>query len=182
MSVSHKSFNTQVLRLIVYKRALHPELFDLQSRGIYRHGEYEAEVWIVPRGHVVRFQVGEHCLTETVVEGGNHLPETGLVHALPCIGEKEFEMDPQDGPLGYVTTLQTEALTDNLYRTTYQEMLDFAHETEALHYQWSDEDGARCLSLLDCQKYRGEFHMQSYHLLGSSRLVLRTQTIFEDLS
>ncbi len=179
MSIGHKSSNTQVLHLMVYQRALHPELFDLQSRRTFRHGDYETECWIAPAGHVVRFQLGGDCLTETVIENGDHLPETGLVHALPCVGEKEYELEPDDGNLGYVTTLQTEMLTDNLYQVTLREMHDFALETGALHHQWADPEGTPCLSLLDTQKYKREFHLQSYHLLGSSGLVLRTQSLFE---
>ena len=177
MSVSQKT-SMQVLRLMLYSRALHPELFDLQARRTDRHGEYEVESWVTCGGHVVRFQVGGHVLTEAVVEDGDHLPEVGLVSALPCIGEKEVEHKP-DGRLGFVATIQTESLTDNLYMATLREMQDFSHETGSLSHQWNDNDGAVCLSVLDTQKYRNEFHIQSYHMLGSSGMVLRTQSIFE---
>lgn len=178
MSVSHKSSNTNVFRLMMYRRALHPELFELQGRKFDRHGEYEIESWIAPLGHVVRFQIEGQCLTEAVLESGDHLPEMGLVHALPCLGEKDFEMEPE-GRIGYVTTVQTETLTDNLYMATYREMKDFAAEAGTLTHEWADEKGNLCMSLLDAQKYRREFHVQSYHLVGATGLVLRTQSIFE---
>lgn len=178
MSTSHKSSNTQITRLMVYRRPLHPELFDLQTRRTDRHGEYEIESWVAPGGHVVRFQIDGQTLTETVIEGGDHLPETGLVHALPCLGEKDHEMDPE-GRLGYVTTIQTETLTDNLYQATLDEMRDFAHETGSLSHEWSDAAGVPCLTVLDSQKYKREYHIQSYHLFGSSGVVLRTQSIFQ---
>lgn len=178
MSVSHKSSNVQLLRLILYRRPLHPELFALESRRTDRHGEYEVESWICASGHVVRFQIDGQTLTETVIDGGDHLPETGLVHALPCIGEKDFELTDEDR-LNYVTTIQTETLTDNLYNATLAEMRDFVRETGALSHNWQAEDGSQCLSVLDAQKYKREFHIQSYHLLGSSGTILRTQSIFE---
>jgi len=183
MSISHKSANTQVFRLMVYRRALHPELFDLQGRQIFRHGDYEAEGWILPAGHVVRYAVGNKTLTETVIEGGDHLPEAGLLHALPCLGEKDFELEATGKAsvtgLGYVTTIQTESLTDNLYNTTLREMRTFAEEAGAMYHEWRDSEGTPCLSVLDTQKYKREFHIQSYHLTGSAGLVLRTQSIFE---
>lgn len=122
-------------------------------------------------------------LTETVLESGDHLPETGLVHALPCLGEKDFEMPPQpDSSLGYMTTIQTESLSDNLYMATYREMLDFADEAGALMFEWTEkETGVACLTVLDSQKYKHEYQIQSYHLLGSNGMVLRTQSIFEIL-
>jgi hypothetical protein len=163
---------------MLYRRPLHPELFSLERRRVDRHGEYEAENWITTNGHVVRFQLGEQVLTEAVIDAGDHLPETGLVHALPCIGEKEYEME-QEGRLKYVSTIQTEALTDNLFMATLREMQEFARETGALAHETEGENGALYLSLLDTQKYKREFHVQSYHLMGNTGLVLRTQSIFE---
>ena len=163
---------------MAYNRALHPELFDLQARRTDRHGDYEVELWVVPGGHTVRFQYASHTFTETVLERGDHLPETGLIHALPCLGEKDYEM-PDPGRIGFVTTIQTEVLSDNLYNATLREMLDFARETGALAHEWTDDHGVTCLSVLDAQKYRREFHIQSYHLYGNSGVVLRTQSIFE---
>jgi hypothetical protein len=181
MSIGHKYSNIQVFRLMIYQRALHPELFDLQERRMHRHGEYEVETWLCPAGHVVRFQVGHDCLTETVIEHGDHLPETGLVHALPCLGEKDYELARDTSPrLGYVTTVQTENLAENLYVATYRELRDNADEEDrGVCHEWLDADGAACMSILDVQKYRKEFHTQSYHLLGASGVVLRTQSIFE---
>lgn len=182
MNVGAKSSNTQVFRLMVYRRALHPELFELQERRLTRQANYDAEYWLFPAGHVVRFQVDKDVLVETVIERGDHLPETGLVHALPCLGEKEYEMEPAaDAAVGYVTTVQTETLTDNLYAATYKEMVDFAQEVGGLMHRWDDAAGTPCLSLLDTQCYRREFHIQSYHMVGSTGLVLRTQSIFEVL-
>lgn len=180
MNIGHKSSNTQVFRLMLYRRALHPELFDLQGRRVHRHGDYEVECWVTTAGHVVRFQHEGRSLTETVIENGDHLPELGLIHALPCLGEKDYELEPE-GTIGYVTTVQTESLTDNLYMATLREMRDFVIETSALTCEWLDAEGVACLSLIDSQRYKHEFHVQSYHLLGSTGVVLRTQSIFEAL-
>ena len=178
MSISHKTSNAQLFHLMVYRRALHPELIDLRARRCHRHDQYEAETWIAPAAHVVRFQVDSQILTEAFIEGGDHLPETGLVHALPCVGEKEYELE-RIGPIGYFTTVQVESLTDNLYMATYREMADFAEESGALGHEWLGENDRPSLSLMDVQKYKREFHLQTYHLVGASCTVLRTQAIFE---
>jgi len=59
MSISHKSSNTQVFRLMLYSRALHPELFDLQVRSLppCTSPNMKWESWITPAGHILRFQV-----------------------------------------------------------------------------------------------------------------------------
>ena len=179
MNISPKVINTQAFRLMLYCRPLHPELFELNTRRTDRQSEYDVESWMIPAGHVLRFQSGGANLTEVVVEAGDHLPESGLLHALPCIGEKDFELEAEESPLGYVTTIQTETLTDNLYAATLKEMEDFVSETGSLSATWLDGEGTPCLTVLDTQKYKHEFHLQSYHLLGSSGVVLRTQSIFE---
>ncbi len=183
MSVSSKSSNTQMFRMMLYRRALHPELFELKSRRTFAHGDYEADVWMVPTGHLVRFQVGKRSLTEVVMDRCDHLPELGLVHAIPCLGEKDYEMprEPGDKGIGFVTTIQTESLSDNLYMTTLRELSSYADEAGAnsICHKWDDNESVPCLSLIDVQKYRKELHIQSYHLTGSNGLVLRTQSIFE---
>ncbi len=180
MSVSNKTTNIQMFKMIVYGRALHPELFQLQQRKLAKHGDYEVESWLLEAGHVVRFSYNGECITEAMLENSDHLPEHGLVHALPCLGEKDYEMPhPADAKVGYVTTVQTESLTDNLYAATLREMRDFSVETNAMNYSWKDGEGVDCLSVLDCQKYKKEYHIQTYHLLGSTGVVLRTQSIFE---
>jgi hypothetical protein len=160
--------------MMLYRRPLHPELFKLAGRRSIRHGEYEVEQWLIPGGHIVRFQVDQQSLTEVVSGETNHLPETGLIHALPAFGERDYDM-PAEGRLGFFTTLQTEQLSDNLYQATYREMTDFATETGSLAMNYQDADGGQCLSIIDAQKY----HIQTYHLRANTGFVLRTQSIFE---
>ena len=178
MSSSSKTTPAPLLRMMIYDRPLHPELFEIQARRSVHHGGFQSELWLTRGGHVVRFQAMGRLLAEVVVDGGEDLPANGLVHALPAIGEKDYEM-PEAKPLGYVTTVQTETLSDNLYQGTLREMTDFAREVGALTLAWKDATGRDCLSLLDCQKYKRELHLQAYHLLGASGTVLRTQSIFE---
>ena len=178
MSTSSKTVSSPLLRMMIYDRPLHPELFDIQRRRSVQHGGFLAELWLQPGGHVVRFQAMGRLLAEVVIDGGEGLPEKGLIHALPAIGEKDWEM-PGGEPLGFVTTVQTETLSDNLFQGTLREMADFAREVGALTHAWTDASGRDCLSLLDCQKYKRELHLQAYHLLGASGTVLRTQSIFE---
>ena len=57
-------------------------------------------------------------------------------------------------------------------------MDEFARETGALSHRWDTAAGAN-LSLIDAQKYKHEYHVQSYHLFAAHGTVLRTQSIFE---
>jgi len=180
MSLSNKSPSTQMFRMMVYQRALHPELFKIQDRRTNRHGDYELESWIMAGGHALRFQTAGHCVTEIVTDQDIQLPERGLLQSLPCIGEKEHEQEVGE-VISFVTAVQTENLSDNLYSATFAEMRDFANEAGAMTYGWTDEDGGQNLSILDIQRFKREIHAQSYHMIASGGFVLRTQTIFEKL-
>ena len=177
MNVSSKSPLVQIPKLMIYKRPLHPELFSFNARRVDRHGDYEVETWLVKGGHVVRFVLDGQSLVEAVLEGNDHLPEANLAHVLPCLGEKEYEHE-DEGRVSYFTTLQTESLTENLYLATYREMKDFDQEVGGLYHELETPAGPN-LYVLDCQKYRKEFHVQSYHLTAANGSVLRTQSVFE---
>lgn len=177
MSLSNKSQSTQVFRMLLFQRALHPELFNIHDRRAFTNPEYEVESWLYPGGHLLRFQTGGHCMTEVVADQDLSLPERGLAHQLPCIGEKEYE-HAIEGAIKFVAAVQTENLSDNLYQATLSEMREFANETEAMRVEY--EDGAYTnFSMIDIQRFRKEIHAQSYHLIGAGGFVLRTQSIFE---
>lgn len=175
---ANKSPSIQTYRLLLYQRALHPELFSIQDRRTVNHGQYEIEAWIAPGGHVVRFQTAGQCLTEAVLDHDQQLPQRGLLQALPCLGEKEMD-EVVDKSIRYVASVQTELLSDNLFAATYLEMKEFAAETSAMQFEWTDDEGAKNFSVLDIQRYKREIHVQSYHLIEGAGFVLRTQSIFE---
>lgn len=179
MSASTRAINLlQSYRLVVYKKSLHPELFRVKNRITVRHGAYEFEGWVMPGGHVMRFQHETGIITELVTEQDTGLPERGVVAAFPCAGERDHEQAVGD-TLKYVTTVQTETLSENLYLATLRELFDFAKEVDAVAHSWLDPDGGRCFSFIDVQRYRKEIHAQCYHLIATGGVVLRSQTIFE---
>ena len=178
MSVSHKSTSTHNFRLMLYRRALHPELIKMTQRKILRPGGYEVEIWLAPGGHVARFQREDQTLTEVVIDKSDHLPEMGMIHAVPCIGEKEYEFEPE-GNIGYFTTIQTEALTENLFMATYRELVGAASESKSMCHEWNGPSGGCNLSIVDTQIYKQELHVQSYHMTWVGGWVLRTQSVFE---
>ncbi len=165
-------------QLFLYRRPLHPELFALKGRKTIAHGAYELEAWIMPGAHALRFRHGAFCGSELVTDRDDRLPVDGAVTGFNCNGEQEFEHKFQTEKVTYLTSVQTETLSENLYRSTYDEMIDYAKQTDALVHKWTDENGKKCQSLLDLQRLNKEVHVQGYHLIASGGYVLRTQTIF----
>jgi hypothetical protein len=170
----------QSYQSILYSRPLHPEHFTIHDHREIRFGPYQFEAWIMEGRHLCRFEISGACACEIVSETGDGLPETGIVESILCAGEREFEHRFARSDLNYMTSVQTEQLSSNLYLSTFEELDEFAREEESLAYRWDDEIGP-CMSILDIQRLAKEIHVQSYHLIAREGLVLRTQSLFEHL-
>jgi hypothetical protein len=129
----------------------------------------------MPGAHLLRFQTPGFAACELVTDQMANLPTEGAVTSFMCAGEHDFEYAFDQTKVKYVSSVQTETLGENLYASTYEEMLQFAAETDSLFHRWLDSDGGKCLSLLEVH----EVHAHGYHLLAAGGLVLRTQTIFD---
>lgn len=179
MNTQTRPNSLQTFQLLLYRRPLHPEVFNLRGRHAITHGEYQLESWIMPGGHVMRFTYDGFCASELVTDQEGGVPLEAAVTGFHCAGEHEFDHKFVAERMNYMTSVQTETLGENLYAATYDEMVDFAKETGALIHRWSDIDGGRNLSMLDVQRLAKEVHAQAYHLIAHGGVVLRTQTIFE---
>jgi len=177
-NVQPKSNSLQTYQLILYNRALHPELFPLRNRVVVGHDSYELEAWVMPGSHMLRFGHASTCLCELVTDQESDLPDTGVEAAFFCAGEHEYDQTFEKDQVLYMASVQTETLSENLYLATYEELLAFGREMSALSHVWETEAGP-CLSMVDIQRYNREIHAQAYHLLAQGGLVLRSQTLFE---
>ena len=179
MSFTNKSTSLQSYGMLLYRTALHPEFFQIEARQRIEHGEYDFEAWIFQGGHALRFQHQGICVCEVVTDDQDALPDRGLVASLPCAGERDHEADFADR-ITFMTSVQTETLSDHLYLSTYNEMLDHGRSSDALQVAWPDHDHrGNNLSVIDMQRYQDQTHVQAYHLRADCGLVLRTQTIFQ---
>ena len=168
----------QNYHMLAFRKALHPEFFGIESRQRVQHGDYETEAWIFRGGHSLRFTLNGFCMSEVVVEHIDQIPDRGLITALPCAGERDFEEKVAEN-LVYMTTMQTETLSDHLYLGTYKEMMQHARENDSLFAAWTDAAGKPNLSLIDVQHFKSEVHVQGYHLRSDCGLVLRTQSMLQ---
>jgi hypothetical protein len=178
MSTPLKPGSVQTHQIFLYDRALHPELLPIRARKVIHHTSYELEVWVTDGGHLLRFERTTLCACELLTAHETRLPEHGIVAGFLAVGERDFEHRFTRDKVTYMNTIQTESLSENLYLSTYAEMIDFARDTDALVHKWNDESG-RCISVIDTQRFNREVHAQCYHLVAQGGMVLRTQTIFE---
>lgn len=173
-----KTSSLQTYHMQLFRVAIHPEFFRIDGRRRIEHGAYDLEAWIFRGGHVVRLRHEATCLAEVVSDQVEQLPDRGLSGSFPCAGERDHEERISES-LFYMTTIQTETLTEHLYVGTYKEMLQHGRDGNSLMTAWTDELGKPNLTLLDIQRFRKEVHVQSYHLRSDCGLVLRTQSMFQ---
>lgn len=178
MSAPAKSTSLQAYRLILYRRALHPELFPIMGRRNITHMGYNFESWVMPGAHLHRFEFDGACATELITPQEQGIPERGMVAAVPCAGERDHEEDFGE-KIKFYSTIQTEQLPETLYSATYDELMEFGQEQEAMIHAWKDDDGGRCASIVDIQRFRREVHVQTYHMIAQGGMVLRSQSLFE---
>lgn len=171
----------QTYQLLLYRKALHPDLFASRIKGRRKSGQggYNLEAWIMPGAHLLRFDFDGFAACELMIDQEGNLPVDGAVTAFPVAGEHDFDHQFKSERVRYVTSVQTETLSENLYSATFDEMVEFSRDTNALTHRWSDDEESRSISLLDIQRLGKEVHAQSYHLLSQGGVVIRTQTIFE---
>ena len=137
MSFQSKVSSLQAYYLLLYRTALHPEFFRIESVRRIEHGEYEFEAWVFRGGHALRFEHDGLVLTEIISDQIDQLPERGQVIALQCAGEKDHDNNFGEN-VTYVTSVQTEILTDHLYLGTYNEMLEHGREFNGLMSVWTE--------------------------------------------
>jgi|GraSoiStandDraft_25_1057303.scaffolds.fasta_scaffold723174_1 hypothetical protein len=178
MNLPTKTNVLATYQVVLYSRALHPEVVPLKGRRVVRHGEYELECWVLPGTHMLRFEYKTLCISELLIDQEKAPSGGGVVASFLCAGEHDFEHKFPKDRVNYIATVQTETLSDNLFNATFDELSEWAKHNRALAHVWNDE-GGRCLSVIDVQPQRTQVHAQTYHLVASAGLVLRTQTIFE---
>ena len=178
MSAHPHTTDLQPYSMLLYRGPVHPEFFNITGRRQTGHADFEFEAWVFRGGHVLRFEHATTTLCEVVTNDPGSLPERGLVTTMPCSGERDYEEVFGDR-ITFVTSIQTESLSEHLYLGTHREMLEHGQDSACLVTNWTDNGAHASLSLIEFQRYSDQIHVQTYHLRGDSLTVLRTQSILQ---
>ena len=178
MSSQPQTTELQTYNMLLYRGPVHPEFFNITGRRTTTHTDFEFEAWVFQGGHVLRFEHATTTLCEVVTSDSSSLPDRGLVTTLPCSGERDYEEVFGDR-ISFVTSIQSETLSEHLYLSTYREMLVHGKDPACLTMNWTDEGDHPSLSVIEFQRYSDQVHIQTYHLRGDALTVLRTQSILQ---
>ena len=169
----------RAMKLVVYSRPLHPELFEIHHDHRIDQAAYDAAIWITGCAHVVRFSVGPDTVTEVMAEAQDELPERGLVASFQCRGEKQHEYDNGHG-LRYQMNLQVEAMSEKLYAQTQDDLTRAAEKGGLLvpFPQWRVND-LTPFCYVDYHVAPRSLQVFAYHAFPEERTIVKTQSVFE---
>jgi hypothetical protein len=168
------------LRLFLFDRPLHPELFEIHKDLHVRKSGYEAQVWITGCAHVIGFFRGDESLVEVVASLEDvPLPQRGQALSLPFHGEKAHEQKRVDG-INYMMNLQAETMNPAVYRNTHHELARRGARRDLFvpFPQWMHRD-LTPFTYISCDAKPNEIHVLAFHAFPEALTILKTQSIFE---
>jgi len=179
MSSRTKQRRSGGLTLMLYQRTLHPELFRILATEQVSRRAYDADIWLVEGGHVITLTAGKNTLTEVIVTSHEPLTDRGLLHSIPCRGERYHEMTAGEN-IKYMISTHEEQLTQTRYDATKHEIATYAAKRELMSAETpAKDDTGACLSVLDIERRSHELLVQSFHLFDENQMVIKTQAIIE---
>jgi len=165
------------LTFCVFRRALHPELFDIYASRRFVQGEYEVIIWVTGCGHVVQVFHGNHCITECICPPDQLLPKRGLVEQFAFRGEKSHKCQWSKG-FTYMMSLQVEAMSANLFKRMHTELVGVGKKRGLFvaFAQWARGDLVP-FSFLDYEAGRDELQLNTFHAFPEQQTMLKTQSL-----
>ncbi len=79
MNISDAGVLVNDLSFSLYRRVVHPELFNIYAKQRLLTGKYEVFIWVTGCCHVASIITGPLTLTEVISVPGQMLPRGGLI-------------------------------------------------------------------------------------------------------
>jgi Protein of unknown function DUF2617 len=167
------------MSLHLYRRPLHPELFETLARREVRRDDYLLTVRITPTGHVITWQAPDLFLTEITAARDQPLPGRGHVWRHRFHGEHTdaFRASPR---VAYRMSAQAEVLDPALFRTIHEELLADGRKRGFLHLLHPHHRlGLSPLGFVTADARPGCLVVNSFHTFPAEFTLLKTQTLIE---
>jgi hypothetical protein len=163
----------------LFRRPLHPELFETLARREVRREDYVLTVRITPAGHVLTWQTPDTHLTEITAARGQPLPGRGRVWRHRFGGERTdaFRASPV---VSYQMSAQSETLPEELFRQVHDELLADGRTRGLLHLLYPHHRfGLSPLGFITADARAGCLVVNTFHTFPAECTLLKTQTLIE---
>jgi hypothetical protein len=163
----------------LYRRPLHPELFETLASREVRRDDYVLTVRITPSGHVITWQTPDTFLTEITAARGQPLPGRGHVWRHRFGGEQTdaFRASPI---VCYQMSAQAEVLPVEIFKQVHEELLADGRKRGLLHLLHPHHRfGLSPLGFVTADARPGCLVINSFHTFPVECTLLKTQTLIE---
>jgi hypothetical protein len=162
----------------LYGRALHPELFEVQTSRLVTRDNYEATLQITSAGHVVKWRHQGITLTEVATSAHHPLPERRRLFSYPLKGERNDRVQCR-GAISYQTTFQLERVSPEVFWTYQQELtLDVAQEGILYRFDSSGRMALGAMSFMHVEARSRSLIVRAFHTFPDDYAVVKCQSRF----
>jgi hypothetical protein len=167
------------MKLYVYRRPLHPELFSIFLEKRIDTGQYQAELMVIGTGHVIGFHCGNSSVTELLTGRKDLLPEKGLLEDFSLERNQDYQVC-YDNQIYYMVNVQEEEMSEAVFASVHAEMTKFAQKRGLFitFDQWAQEGKPAPFSFIDYERRPSELDVFTYHAFPEHHVLLRTQSVF----
>ena len=167
------------LSLVLFQRPLHPELFQIYAKRQLKTEKYEADIWVTGCSHVVSVFAGDTCLSEVVSVPGQMLPNRGLVQRFQFSGPKSHKCTVSRS-LSYMTDLQIEKMSPDLYRKSRSDLEHFARNRGLfVKFPKLETEGLQPFCYIDFEARRSELHIHTFAGYPDQVTIIKTQALYD---
>lgn len=167
------------MSLHLYRRPLHPELFQTLATREIRRDDYVLTVRITATGHVLAWRMGDTHLTEVTAPRGLMLPGRGHVWRHRFDGEQTdaFRAGPR---VSYQMSAHAEILPPALFARVHEELLADGKKRGLLHlFHPNHRFALTPLGLVTADARPGCLVVNAFHTFPDDCAVIKTQTLIE---
>jgi len=167
------------LNFFLYRRALHPELFNIHLDKHLEYSNFQADIWVTGLSHLVTLQSNGTMVTELTAAPSELLTDRNLVTQFRFRGERDYSQ-AFSGGMRYILSTQVERMSSNVFPSTHRDLLRYAERRGmyTIFEEWGHE-GLAPLTFIDFEAREREFHIHAFHVFPAERTILKTQSIFE---
>lgn len=162
----------------LYRRPLHPELFEAVAQERVRRCDFEAQVRITPTGHAISwFRPPDFFLTELLCVASDELPMWEVFrHRLAA--EHHAQAEPWPG-VRYQASFQVEVLPAHLFRQVHEELLSDGRRRGLLYRFPDDLHSPEPLGFVTMDGRAGLQLIHTFHTFPEECTVVKSQSLIE---
>jgi hypothetical protein len=163
----------------LYDRAIHPELFEIQSSVRLEGKDWSAVVRVVTGGHVIALKAGSGVATELAVPAMLATPDRGLAAGHKLGASRDWTVSLTGGVKAHFSA-HVDAVDVVAFRNVEQELtLDARRSVLAFRYPGAGRLEPGPLSVIRADVVDRGVMFHAFHTFPGNLAILRTQSLYE---